>query len=124
MRALTSGPRVATFEIERARTKGERMRGLLGRDLAPGTAMLFERCRSIHTFGMRRPITVAFLDEGLRVIRVARVPPARMLLCRRARHAIECHIGALIGVGDVVADTRKGQRDPPRYTLAAAPLWP
>ena len=65
--------------------------------------MLFERCRSVHTFGMRVPITVVFLDRSWRAIRVVRAPPGRFLLCLRARHVLECHVGADVRVGDVLS---------------------
>jgi hypothetical protein len=83
--------------------------------------MLLERCRSIHTIGLAHPITVAFLDASWRVIRVERTSAGRVLFCRRARHALECHIGDDVHVGDILS--RKPQTRP-RYTLAAAPLWP
>lgn len=84
-------------------------------------AMLFERCRSVHTFGMRAPITVAFLDRSWRVIRVVRASSGRVLLCRRARHVLECHVGADVRVGDVLslreapgARATRGDRDSAR----------
>jgi uncharacterized membrane protein (UPF0127 family) len=67
-------------------THRERARGLRGRAPAP---MLLERARSIHTFGMREPILVAFLDREHHVIRVAIVPPRRLVWSLRARHVLE-----------------------------------
>ena len=77
-------------------------------DLEPGETLLIERCRSVHTFGMRFPITVTFLDASWRVLRVERCGPGRLLFSRRARHVLECHIGADVRVGDVL--TRRGVR--------------
>jgi uncharacterized membrane protein (UPF0127 family) len=65
--------------------------------------MLLERCRSIHTFGLRAPITVAFLDRSWRAIRVVRASPDRIVACRGARHVLELHIGADVQVGDVLS---------------------
>ena len=65
--------------------------------------MLFERCRSVHTFGMRVPITVVFLDRSWRVNRVVRASPGRILFCRRGRQVLECHLGADVRVGDVLS---------------------
>jgi uncharacterized membrane protein (UPF0127 family) len=79
------------------------MRGLRGRSLGTHQAMLLERCRSVHTLGIRFPITVAFLDASLRVTRVERAPVGRILLCQQARHVLECHIGADIRVGDLLS---------------------
>ncbi len=92
---------VGSGSAERPGTRRERRRGWLGRDrIAPRDALLLERCRSVHTFGMRVPITVVFLDGSWRVIRVVRAPPGRLLFCRRARRVLECHIGAAVRVGD------------------------
>jgi hypothetical protein len=69
--------------------------------------MLLARCRSVHTIGMPVPITVAFLDASWRVLRVERAPSGRIMVCRRARHVLECHIGADVRVGDELS------REPP-----------
>jgi uncharacterized protein len=68
------------------------MRGLLGRSLlAENQALLLERTRSIHTFGMRFPILAVLLDGELVVRSVRALPPARLLLPRpRVRHVLEC----------------------------------
>ena len=53
-------------------------------------ALLIPHCSSVHTFGMRFPIDVTFLDERGRTIRVTRnVPPRRMLFERRAFAVLE-----------------------------------
>jgi hypothetical protein len=65
--------------------------------------MLLERCRSVHTVGMRFPITVVFLDASSRAVRVDRAPIGRILFCRRARHVLECHIGSDVRVGDLLS---------------------
>ncbi len=61
--------------------------------------MLFERARSVHTFGMRETIEVAFLDRELRVIRVRSVPPRRIVLALRARHVLEMPVGSSLRRG-------------------------
>ncbi|MGY3203789.1 DUF192 domain-containing protein [Streptomyces sp. TE5632] len=76
----------------RARTKG-----LLGRDALDG-ALLLSPANSIHTFRMRMPIDVAYLDRRLRVIAVRTMPPGRLGLPRvRARHVIEAEAGTMAG---------------------------
>jgi uncharacterized membrane protein (UPF0127 family) len=53
-------------------------------------ALLIPNCRSVHTFGMRFPIDVTFLDERGRALRLARaVPPRRVLFERRAFAVLE-----------------------------------
>lgn len=63
--------------------------------------MFFERCRSVHTFGMRAPITVASLDAGYRVVAVRSMRPGRLLLPRPGvRHILECAAEAAVRPGD------------------------
>lgn len=83
-------------------TRRERMRGLRGHPPpGPREAMLFRRCRSVHTFGMARAISVAFLDHDLRVVRVRRCPPRRLLIgTGGTRHVLECDEATVVKVGD------------------------
>lgn len=67
----------------------ERLRGLLGttRDAAP---VLIMRCATVHTFGMRYALDLAFLSREGEVLRTEReVPPGRVASCRRAAHVLE-----------------------------------
>ena len=58
---LVSEARVfASAEV--ADSRSARRRGLLGRDGLDG-ALVIQRCRWIHTLGMRFPIDVAYLDH-------------------------------------------------------------
>jgi len=79
------------------------MQGLRDRDaLRPGDALLL-RTRSVHTFGMRFAIDAVLLDRSLRVLRVTRMPPGRLLLPRRrVRYVLECGAGSGFRSGDVV----------------------
>lgn len=74
----------------------ERMRGLLGRkSLEPGVGMLLCPCGSVHTFGMRFPIDVVYLDACWRVTRIVhRLKAQRMSFGGlRARAALELQSG-------------------------------
>jgi uncharacterized membrane protein (UPF0127 family) len=78
------------------------MRGLRGHP-PPGRreAMLFRRCRSVQTFGLKEAISVVFLDRGMRVIEVRRCRPGRVVVARRrARHILECDIRMAVRIGD------------------------
>jgi hypothetical protein len=56
----------------------------------PGHALLIPDCRSVHTFGMRFPIDLVFLDERGRALRVERgVKQRRVLVCRAAFAVLE-----------------------------------
>jgi len=84
-----------------ASTARERMRGLLGRtSLAEGEGMWFPRCRLIHTFGMRFPIDLVYMDEG-RVVRkvVEKLRPGRLSACLGADSVIELNAGAVKAAG-------------------------
>ena len=67
-----------------------RLRGLALRGGPPdGWALLLPRCRSIHTFGMRFPIDVVFLDRHGWPIAIRRgVKPGRVVACRRDAAAV------------------------------------
>ena len=95
-------PRGSSWQVDVPTNRHERARGLLGRDRLPERcAMLFERARSVHTFGMRFEIAVVFLDRDLRVLQVERVSPGRFLLPRlRARHLLEAPADADLLPGD------------------------
>ncbi|MEU3829612.1 DUF192 domain-containing protein [Streptomyces sp. NPDC029080] len=91
---LTGGVPLEVSASYRART-----RGLLGRDSVDG-AMLLSPASGVHTFGMRIPIDVAYLDRRLTVIAVRTMRPGRLGLPRlRARHVLEAEAGAMSGWG-------------------------
>lgn len=86
--ALAECPRACV-----ARSGWARLIGLarLNREEIPeGWGLLIPRCSSIHTFGMRFALDVAFLDRDGRVLRrVEAVPPRRVLWCRGAAAVLE-----------------------------------
>ncbi|MGA5079604.1 DUF192 domain-containing protein [Streptomyces griseoincarnatus] len=96
----------ARVPLEIAASYRARRRGLLGRESLEG-ALLLSPANSIHTFRMRMPIDVAYLDRRLRVLAVRTMPPGRLGRPRvRARHVLEAEAGAMegwgLGVGAVV----------------------
>jgi uncharacterized protein len=102
---------LATVEV--ADTARARARGLLGRERFEG-AILLEPARSVHTFRMRFPIDVAFVDRDLQVVRVFTLRPNRLTLpVWRARAAIEAEAGAFASWGLNVGDRLeiKGRED-------------
>jgi uncharacterized membrane protein (UPF0127 family) len=77
--------------------RGARRRGLARLD-APGLparhGLLFERCRSVHTIGMRFALDLVWLDARGTVVRVDReVAPRRLRTCLRARAVVEAAAG-------------------------------
>ncbi|MFE7957841.1 DUF192 domain-containing protein [Streptomyces sp. NPDC057413] len=89
------GEGAVTVPLEIAASYRARTRGLLGRDSLDG-AMLLSPASSVHTFRMRMPIDVAYLDRHLRVVAVRTMPPGRIGRPRlRARHVLEAEAGAM-----------------------------
>lgn len=93
--------RVVCERCERAETLASRTRGLLGRSsLGPGEGLLISRTSSIHTFFMRFPIDVVFLDRKLRVRSIAReVAAFRIALRLGPGHVLELAAGEAARVG-------------------------
>lgn len=96
------GTVLASLEV--ADSSMERMRGLLGRDDMSG-ALLLRPAKSVHTFGMRFGIDVAFVSEQLEVLDLVTMSPNRLGRPRwRAHGVIEAPAGAFsrwrVGVGD------------------------
>ncbi|MCA1678228.1 MAG: DUF192 domain-containing protein [Actinobacteria bacterium] len=59
-------------------------------DLPLGCALLIPGCSSVHTFGMRFSIDIAFLDRSGLVMHTRReVPRNRIVRCRGAAAVIE-----------------------------------
>jgi len=80
--------------LELAEARGARMRGLLGRDHVDG-ALLIRPGKSVHSFGMRFAIDVAFCDKNMVVLRTVRLRPNRITrVCVRGRCIIEAERGA------------------------------
>lgn len=80
--------------LETAERRAARRRGLAGRDAFDG-ALLIRGCRSVHTFGMRFPLDVAFCDSDLVVLRVVRVGRNRVTApVLRAAAVVEAEAGS------------------------------
>lgn len=72
-----------------------RMLGLSKLDALPaGHALLFDRCRSVHTVGMRFALDLVWLDADGRPLRLDEdVAPRRLRSCLRARSVVETAAG-------------------------------
>ena len=78
-------------DVPVAATRCSRLLGLalLRRERA-GEGLLIPRCRSVHTFGMRFPLDLLFLDEEERIVSLHRcVPPGRIVRCPAAVSVLE-----------------------------------
>ncbi|MFJ9827622.1 DUF192 domain-containing protein [Streptomyces sp. NPDC101160] len=99
--------------LEIAATYRARRRGLLGRDGIDG-ALLITPTNSIHTFGMRFALDIAYLDRSFTVLDVVTMRPGRLGMVRwRGRHVLEAEAGTMAGWGlrrgvTVRVDRRRG----------------
>jgi hypothetical protein len=84
-RATVLGCEVPVADGRRARLLGL---ARLDRGQA-GAGLLIPRCASVHTFGMRFPLLLVFLDRGGRPLAWRRVPPRRLAAHRGAAAVLE-----------------------------------
>ena len=94
-----------------AESTTDRLRGLLGRaTLAADTGLLLRPCRSIHMWFMRFPIDAAFLDQEMRVLKIARnLRPWEMAFAPRKTYCVlETAAGGLdpIQKGDMLLEEK------------------
>src|SRR5215216_5671524 len=94
---------------ELARSFWSRGRGLMGRTQLPaGYALIIYPEWSIHTFFMRVPIDVLFVDRAHRVVGLRRaMPPSRPFAGvspSRGRYVIEMPAGVIAATGTAVGD--------------------
>lgn len=96
---------IVVRQVEVAKSLKERLIGLIGRSWLPdGQGLLIRQCSSVHTFFMRFPIDVVYLDSKLVVIAVdAYLKPWRFgRIHRKAKHVLEvpCRSARQLKAGD------------------------
>ncbi|WP_329271502.1 DUF192 domain-containing protein [Streptomyces sp. NBC_01451] len=95
MATFTTTQTPEPIPLEVAESGRARRRGLLGRDGIEG-ALLLTPASSVHTFGMRFAIDVAYLDGKARVRAVRTMRPGRVGLPRPwVRSVLEAEAGSL-----------------------------
>jgi len=101
----TRGTLVAT-EADIADTSRKRRVGLLKHErLEPGQGLWIAPCEAIHTFGMRFPIDVLFLDRQKKVLKVkANMARGRISGCLWAHSVLELPAGQAERTGTVAGD--------------------
>jgi uncharacterized protein len=106
----TRGIRLAS-DVEIAGSVFSRIRGLIGRtaeDFIAGHGLWIVPCNGIHTFGMKIPIDVAYIDAGNRIVKLYhQLPPFRLAaMGLKTRSVLELPAGTLAGthteLGDVL----------------------
>ncbi len=88
---------VLATRLEVADSGPKRNKGLLGRDgLAPGEGLWIVPCESVHTFFMRFPIDLVYLDRKHRIKKVkSAVGPWRLSACLSAHSILELPAGTI-----------------------------
>lgn len=97
--------RLVAGRVRTADNFAQRLKGLMGAKRLPSTdALLLENCSSIHTFFMRFPIDVAFLDRDLRIVGTFPNVKPWGILCgvKGAVHTLELASGVLKATGTEV----------------------
>ena len=93
-----------------ADTTATRRRGLIGKTEIE-TPLLIDSCKWIHTFGVKRPLDVAYLDANMQVIKVQRIKPLRIAMpVLGASHVLEASAGTFENWGLVVGHKLEARR--------------
>ena len=92
--------------VQTADDAASRSKGLLGRSsLASDEGLWIVPCPMIHTFFMKFPIDVVFLDRGLRVVRVIEnLKPWRLSPWVFSAHSVLELMGGVLKGGVAVGD--------------------
>jgi uncharacterized membrane protein (UPF0127 family) len=103
-----------------------RLRGMLARPKPQsGEGLLLTPCSSVHMYGMRFPLDVAFLDKGGAVVAMypSLAPWSRTRWHRNAAHALELPSGTLeesdTGLGDLLVWSASSRTAPRQIRLRA-----
>ena len=97
---------VLATQLEVARSNAARRKGLLGRDrLAEGEGLWIAPCESVHTFFMRFPIDLVYLDRKHRIRKVRHAMTAwRVSACLTAHSVLELPAGVACATGTQCGD--------------------
>ena len=99
---LRDGQVLAAADLAESIT--DRTRGLLGKKSYDG-AMVLPRTRSIHSFGVRFPLDVAFLDAEMKVLSMVRLSRWRVTMPRLgAKQVLEAKAGSFDRWGLALGD--------------------
>jgi uncharacterized protein len=93
--------RILAESADVADSSAKRQKGLLGRDSLPaGQGLWIVPCESVHTFGMRFPIDVLYLDRKKRVRKTRQtMVPWRVSMCLLAHSVLELPAGVIEQTG-------------------------
>jgi hypothetical protein len=106
VRNITRGTSIGN-DIDTAETSAQRRTGLLKHlKLDDGTGLWIVPCESVHTFFMKFPIDLIYLDRAHRVRATVRaLRPWRLSMCLPAHSILELPVGTIDRT-----NTRKGDQ--------------
>ena len=98
--------RVLADRADIAGTSALRRRGLLKHtSLEPGEGLWIAPCESVHTFGMKFPIDVVFLNKKKKILKIRHtMVKSRIAFSLRAYSVLELPAGTLAETGTTAGD--------------------
>jgi uncharacterized membrane protein (UPF0127 family) len=98
---------VLAASLEVADNGPKRNKGLLGRErLSPGQGLWIVPCESVHTFFMRFPIDLVYLDREKRIRKLrSKMGPWRLSMCLSAHSVLELPSGTILNTQTERGDT-------------------
>jgi len=108
---------ILAASLEVADNAAKRNKGLLGRErLLPGEGLWIIPCESVHTFWMRFPIDLVYLDRKKHIRKLkSSVPAWRLSACLSAHSVIELPAGT-------IRETQTQSGDVLEFSIAPSPL--
>lgn len=105
IRNLTKGTSIAS-DAATADTSKSRRTGLLKHEsLPPGQGLWIVPTEAVHTFGMKFPIDLLFLDRRRKVLKLRQnMGRGKMAICWRAHSVLELPAGTIESTGTGVGD--------------------
>jgi len=83
-----------SLKVYQAKTFVQRLRGLLGRtQLNECEALHIEPCKDVHSFGMKYPLDIVFLNDAGKIVKTGLLKPNSWMKCKDAQSVIELKAG-------------------------------
>jgi len=95
---------IRLLKVKTLRTFSQRLKGIKACSVAG--PIYFPRCKSVHTFGVKRPLDLVWVNQKLKIVRIdASVRANKIRVCHQAWGVIERYTSgqnSVLKVGDMV----------------------